>query len=421
MKVRKNIILLSLIIAGESIFLLPFVIARIFRPTFLKVFDVTNLELGVAFSLYGIIAMVSYFAGGPLADRFSPRKLMATSLVVTSLENRIVMATIPSLFTLTLLYGFWGFTTILLYWSASVKATKALGGNTAQGKSFGMVDAGRGLFAAILASISVLLLNAFLPVHADNASVDDLSKALSSIILIFSGILIGTAVLVWFSFPKKQSADAESRPKLSLEGVKFAIKKKSIWLQALILLCAYVGYKCTDDFSLYASDVLNMNDVNAAHMGTISFWVRPAAALAAGLLGDRILHSKMASICFGIIILGSLVISSGFLKPGLEWLIIITIASTSAGIYGLRGIYFAIFQESKIPLIYTGSAAGLVSVIGFTPDIFMGPLMGYVLDRSPGVLGHQHLFAILAVFGVIGFGATILFKRNTRAEKLTTT
>jgi membrane associated rhomboid family serine protease len=90
-----------------------------------------------------------------------------------------------------------------------------------------------------------------------------------------------------------------------------------------------------------------------------------------------------------------------------------TIAGTSVGIYAVRGVYFALFQEAKVTLIYTGSAVGLVSVIGFTPDIFMGPLMGYLIDSSPGAAGHQHLFAVLAGFGLIGLVASVVFQRIT--------
>jgi hypothetical protein len=52
-------------------------------------------------------------------------------------------------------------------------------------------------------------------------------------------------------------------------------------------------------------------------------------------------------------------------------------------------------------------------VVGFTPDVFMGPLMGVLLDNSPGVLGHQHVFAAVAVFGAVGLVATIAFRRIT--------
>ena len=54
---RRGLILVALIAAGEAVFLLPFVLDRVFRPTFLDVFGVTNLQLGTAFSLYGISAL----------------------------------------------------------------------------------------------------------------------------------------------------------------------------------------------------------------------------------------------------------------------------------------------------------------------------------------------------------------------------
>jgi sugar phosphate permease len=263
-----------------------------------------------------------------------------------------------------------------------------------------------------LASISVLLFDSFLPVNAETASIAELSTALGYIIYIFSGLIIFVALLIWFTFPNSPKDETTSRPKLTLEGVERVLKNKLVWLQAIILLCAYVGYKCTDDFSLYASDVLGYNDVNAAHIGTISFWVRPFAAIAAGFMGDRLQISKLTIVCFIIIILGSFLISSGLLVGGVEALLILTIATTSAGIYGLRGLYYALFQESNIPLLYTGSAAGVISVIGYTPDIFMGPLMGYVLDASPGVVGHQHLFGILMAFALVGLMTTFLFRRS---------
>lgn len=413
MRGNKPFVLASLMIAGEGIFLLPFVVARVFRPTFLKVFEVSNLQLGTAFSLYGIIAMASYFASGPIADRFSPRKLIVVSLLLTA-SGGIFMALIPSLFGLTLLYGFWGLSTIFLYWAASVKAIRVLGGEGSQGKAFGAVDAGRGFVAAALGTIAVLLFDSFLPVSADVATLQDTAVALTRIILIFSGVVVISAVLIWMSLPETNIETSSLSQKISLEGVKNVIQRRSVWLNSLILLCAYVGYKCTDDFSLYASDVFGYNDVESAHIGTISYWTRPVAALLAGVLGDRYRISRIVIVCFVVLILGSLVISSGVLVSGMVVFIGLTIASVSAGIYGLRGLYFALFQESKIPLIYTGSAVGIISVIGYTPDVFMGPLMGYVLDNNPGELGHQYLFAILAIFGTVGLITTIIFKKSVQ-------
>ncbi len=411
MRWRKLLSLMTLMLVGELIFLLPFVVTRVFRPTFLKVFDITNLELGTAFSLYGLIGMVAYFVGGPIADRFPPRKLLPVSIVATA-GGGIVMAAIPSLGTLTLLYGLWGVTTILLFWAGYVKAQRELGGSDGQGRSFGLIDAGRGFVAAAIASSAVFLLDLFLPVSADFASTADLQTSLSKIILFFSGLTAASAILVWFFLPEN-IVDDKSIQKISLAGVKQALRLKGVWVQAIILLCSYVGYKCTDDFSLYAHEAFGYNDVEAAHIATVSFWIRPVAAVVAGLLGDHFTHSKLAMWCFVIMILGSLVIASGVLQPGMGALIIFTLSSASIGIYGLRGLYYALFKEAKVPLMITGSAVGIVSVIGYTPDVFMGPLMGVVLDNNPGELGHQYLFVILAGFSLIGLLLSLSFRKIT--------
>jgi hypothetical protein len=59
-----------LILGGEAVFILPFVLQRTFRPTFLETFAITNTQLGSCFSVYGIVALFSYLFGGPLAGNF---------------------------------------------------------------------------------------------------------------------------------------------------------------------------------------------------------------------------------------------------------------------------------------------------------------------------------------------------------------
>ena len=67
---RRALALGALVMAGEAVFVLPFVIPRVFRPTLLDAFGIDNTQLGAAFSAYGLVAMASYGFGGPLADRF---------------------------------------------------------------------------------------------------------------------------------------------------------------------------------------------------------------------------------------------------------------------------------------------------------------------------------------------------------------
>ena len=202
----------------------------------------------------------------------------------------------------------------------------------------------------------------------------------------------------------------EREPKLSLDGIRGAGRMPVVWLQAVIVVCAYAGYKSTDDFSLLARDALGFDEVAAAGIGTLTFWIRAIVAVAAGYLADRVDSSRVIAWGFAILIVGSGLIASGVLFPGVAWMLIATIVTTSVGVYALRGVYFALFAEGAVPLAFTGSAVGVVSLIGFTPDVFMGPLMGVLLDNSPGVLGHQHVFASVAVFGAVGLMATYGFR-----------
>lgn len=411
--------LFALVIAAESVFLLPFVVARIFRPTFLDVFELTNLQLGSAFSLYGAVAMVSYFAGGPIADRYSARRLMSVSLVLTSFGGA-AFAAIPSVGQLTMLYGFWGLTTIFLFWAALIRATREWGASDSQGKAFGLLDSGRGLFAALLASLAVWLFSLMLPEGAAAEGLEAKKAALTNIIWFFALFCGFSALLVWFFVPDSQLRDDDpltprDESRFNFDGVKAVIRMPAVWLQSLIVVCAYCGFKCTDDFSLYARDTFGFDDVGSAAVGAISFWVRPFAAFAAGWLGDRYDSSKMIIYSFVMLVAGSSVIALGVLPSGVYVLILLTIAVTSAGIYAMRGLYFAIFGEAKVPLVFTGSAVGVVSFIGYTPDVFMGPLMGILLDRSPGPLGHQYLFALLAGIGVLGAFSAVQFRRVTRS------
>lgn len=75
-------------------------------------------------------------------------------------------------------------------------------------------------------------------------------------------------------------------------------------------------------------------------------------------------------------------------------------------------------KKGRIPLVLTGTAIGLISVVGYTPDIFVGPFMGYLLESSPGPSGHQQVFWMLAAFTLAGsFAAYIYYKYKPTGKK----
>jgi hypothetical protein len=118
-------------------------------------------------------------------------------------------------------------------------------------------------------------------------------------------------------------------------------------------------------------------------------------------MGDK--HPKVLLIILGFLLTSAsaLLLSLGLL-PQISWLLILNLTFTAVGIYSVRSLYFAILKEAEIDWLLTGTAVGLISFIGFTPDVFMSPWMGYLLDRYPGEQGHHNVFAVLSAFAFVG-------------------
>ena len=403
-------------VAGESVFILPFLLSRIFRPTFLSVFQLTNFELGSLYSIYGIIAMLSYVFGGAIADRFAPKKLMAISLIMTAMGGYL-LATFPSYYILQFIYAYWGFSTIFLFWAAMIKATRSWGGLNRQGKAFGLLEGGRGIVAASIGALGVAVFALFLPEHIQSTSFGDRQNAFRAVILLASSmiIVIGFLVLLFLKNNIIQTKSTVSK-KASWEKILKVIKIPAVWLLVLIVLSAYVGYKVTDILSLYAAEVMLFDEVNAARVGSYQMYLRPIVCISIGFFADRTSNSIWLIIGFIILLVGALMFASGNVQSPLNALFFLSVIITGIGTYGLRTLYFASIQEGNIPYAITGTAVGVISIIGYTPDIFMGPIMGQLLDQNPGVKGHQYVFGLLAVFAFIGLITSIKFRSMVKKK-----
>jgi len=374
------------------------------------------LQLGSLFSIYGTIALFSYFFGGLIADKFPPGKLMGIALFTTALGG-LVMATFPSFFVLQILYAYWGITTIFLFWGAMIKATRLWGGDKNQGTAFGFLDAGRGVIAALIGSIGVFIFSKVLKTGSNLESTIERQEALRYVIL-YSSFFVTIVGFLVFHFMKSES---KNKPKtnnsaLSLKNIKSVLKYKSIWLMMIIIISAYVGYKITDIYSLYAYEVMLYSETKAAEIGSLQLYLRPIVCLFFGFLADKSNSIKWIIIGFNIILIGSLIFASGIITNHLNLIFLLSLVITAVGTYAVRALYFSIFNEGKIPITVTGTAVGIISVVGYTPDIFATPIIGYLLDNYPGSLGHQYVFTMLLLFSLLGLWASINFNRNLNTQ-----
>jgi nitrate/nitrite transporter NarK len=411
---RQHLGLLCIILAGEAVFSLPFHIPRFFRPSVLEAFGISNTALGDAFAVYGLTAMLSYVPGGWLADRYPARRLIVVGLLATALGG-LYLASFPGPSGLRWLYGWWGVTTILLFWAAMIRATREWGGAQRQGRAFGLLEGGRGALAALLASLAVAVLAAALggaaPEHADRVA------AVREVIFFYTALTAGIALLCALGLPRGHPvAGAGPQPASGLADRSTG----RLWLQALVVVCAYCGYKALDYYTLYLVKGFGLDEVDAAGHMAAAAWLRPLAAVLAGLLADRFRPSL--ALC-GLFALGAAcALALGTVTPSaaLRGLLLGEVLLSVAAVYALRGVYFALLEETAVPHARTGFAVGLVSVIGFTPDVFFAPIAGRLLDAEPGLPGLQHLFLLLAGIALAGLATSAwLARRTVRASEET--
>lgn len=119
---------------------------------------------------------------------------------------------------------------------------------------------------------------------------------------------------------------------------------------------------------------VTVTSVHARSARALSAWLRPVAALGAGLVADRVRPTRVVQVSFAALVAGYL----GF-----------------------------VLNEPR--------PATAALLWAFLLDVFIGPLTGWLLDRSPSVAGHLHVFAGLAAAAGLGASGDPLMRPSCKA------
>ena len=179
-----------------------------------------------------------------------------------------------------------------------------------------------------------------------------------------------------------------------------------------MILSAYSAYKLTGVFGTYARDVWSFSLKNANYFAVMIQFLRPIIVILIGSVADHFSPSKVMIPCFICILFSSLIIGLGGSETNYFIIYFCLFIIIALGTYSLRGLYFGVIEEIKAPIQVTGTLVGIISVIGFTPDIFMSLLIGYMLGNDPTVLEYQKLFILFTLFPLLGVVFAYLFKKT---------
>ena len=130
-KLRKYLTILSLGLAGGSIYFLPY-IRNVFYDAQITSMGISNTQSGMLLTMYTIGNMILYIPGGILADKVSPKKALVVSLISTALLTYVYAFTMNYAVSLVIWLGL-SFSTAFVFWSSLMKAVRIIGTEEEQG------------------------------------------------------------------------------------------------------------------------------------------------------------------------------------------------------------------------------------------------------------------------------------------------
>ena len=403
-KLKKNMLRLILIsIAGTMIYGLPY-FRSYYYDAYLQTYGLTNSQMGMFGSIFGIMGACSYLFGGVVADMFSARKLMTISMILTGLGGLLHLMH-PNYLMLVFIYLLWGFTSLFAFWPALLKVLRSLANEDEQSKAYGFMDATRGVTNAVQLAVTLAIFNALSKKASDLAG-------LNGVVIFYSAVCIVMAIGLYFVLDEKKlqtgSDGAEDESKFSFAIVKQVLKMPVVWLLSLVVCCSYTMPILFYYFTPYATANLGMTAAAGAMVTMLAQYVRPVACVVGGVAADKIGRANVMYGTMGIMLVSTLVLI--FARSMTNAVFIGICACIYFGMYGAYSLVFSMFDECGIPKYMSGTAIGLICTIGYMPEFFCPLLAGKVLDTY-GNAGYHILFIFLAVMMVIGIILLTFYKR----------
>jgi sugar phosphate permease len=413
---QRYIKLAVLVIVAGNIYPLIY-LRQNFQVSIEESFGISSAQLGQNYAVLGVLYMVSYLPSGWLADRVSPRILMSFSLTVAGALG-VWFSTMPGFGSLQIIFAGWGIAAGLTFWAALIKATTLLARSDEQGRFFGILDGGRGLVEAILATIAVGIF-----AYYTQSLGQDTPDALRKVIWLYVGCMLVLAPISYFVLDDhiKDGSTALDDKKAEVESnvwrdLKVVASNLDIWLCGICILTGYQLFFATYSFSAYMQNYYGLTAVAVGSITVAKLWMRPIGAVAAGFAGDFLDRELVLGV---LLLLASIALGGLVLLPATAGSIALLGIVLVIGFltYAVRGIFWATLESCDVSNKIKGLAIGVISLVGYSPDIYLPLLEGYLQTVYPGKFAYTIYFGGIAIMGGMGAIAAWILKRRVLSRK----
>lgn len=413
---KKNLgTIILLAFAGSIIYGLPY-FRSYYYDTYQSMYQLTNTQMGLLGSAYGLLGVCSYLIGGVLADKIKAKKLLIFSMIATGLGGLLHLF-VNNFYALVVIYGLWGVTSLLTFWPALMKIVRIQATDEEQSRAYGIFEGGRGVFNAAHLAVATLIFGIFEAKAAPYMGI-------KGIIWFYSLAPLIVGIIFIFLLKEPDTINQEGTAQaVSLKDIISVLKMPVMWLIIIMMYTSYTFNMSSYYFTPYASNIIGVTAVIAAVLTVMSQYVRPFAATIGGFAGDKFGKSKTMVIGYILMIIGVVIMDlTGKMTSDSRMILIVAACIlVYVGMFANFGLYFSFISEGGIPVELGGVAIGMASTFGYLPEVFSYTIAGKLLDKYPGYQGYHLNFLYMIAMGVIGLIVAIIWTRTygkkTKLEK----
>lgn len=351
----------------------------------------SDMQLGRIWSVFGAVGVFSYLGGGYLTDRLSPRKIIVAALGLSSVLH-LYVSFVPSYFVILVISGLMGLTAVFAFFSASSKVLSFLGGRNGAGGVFGLYYALEGLGNMIVNTTG----NRIYIVTGSEL------QTFIYMVRIYAVLDIIAAIGIYISLAQIEDASLQGN-KVDFSQIGHVLTKKSVWLIAMIMMCNFLLYCSITYITPYLIDVFLVSEESSITYAIIRVNLLTVfAGLIFGRMADRCgsaLTIIGRAIPFNVGCILLVLINEIVFQKEVGAVVLTMIYAFVAT--GVKAVCIVLISELDFPMMIVGTVIGVVSFIGYSPEAFLYPIAGEILEKCENK-GYLYLFIICLFAASVG-------------------
>lgn len=391
--------------ANTALYGLPYMKSQ-FYDVLLVTLGLTHTQLSTLFSINGIVCMCAYVFGGLVADCLPIKKAMLFALCASGVLHLYVL-TLPTYMMLCIVFALLGVTSILLFYPASMKMLTLIGGGKKNGRVFGD-------YIAVLDVVGLAIVGVGFLALVVNGNSDFVFRIT---IFIYALLHFITAFFLYKTFENYEGHSDES--KFEWSQVKRVITDSKIVGVIIIIFSNYLMMGALTYAIPFLSNVYGVSDdmtvlFSIVRVNLITIFAAPIAGRFVDKMGSSI-HFMGNTFLFSMLLVIIIIVSFFVDMP--VWFIVMMILIISTFVTAAKSLNFVVLGEIKVSSVYMGTAIGVVSFLGYSPDAFFYTVAGNWIDKFD-TKGYMFIFIAFLFCAIMGWIASKLLYRVVNSKEI---